>query len=485
MKRSIGGLLLIGILVFFPGCQSEPTELAEGGIKGTGRTDVSAGAISGFGSVIVNGTRFDTTASTIIVNGQTASESDLDVGFVVRVEGDISAGIATMVEFADSVRGPVSDIAPNGAAGNEATLTVLGQTIVVDDLTNLNNTDLTTLMPGDIVAVSGLRNASNVIVANYLEKRANVDLFAVTGVVSNLDATNKRFHIAQLTVDFSAASLVDLPGGALANGQTVEAVSEAGGFIAATPLLKATTVSGGIVLGARPDDEVEVEGLVTNADNAPAAFQVGGVSVATSSATVFEGGSPNDIVVNARVEVEGEIDAGGLLQALRVIVKPSNEVEIQGSAGTVDLGADTITVLSIVVQVDELTSFKDESVTKQRPFNLTHVSTGDRIEVRGIGDASTVIATRLVRKNPEDDTKGKLGAPVESFDATAETISTLGLVITASEALGTGFELDELEVSQEAFYAELQEGTIIEVEWEPFMSTSQPPKQVTLEREEE
>jgi hypothetical protein len=73
-----------------------------------------AGPITGFGSVIVNGVRFSTTGATILVNGVAATEADLAIGQVVRVEGTVDAGgttgTAQSVTFEDNVTGPIESI---------------------------------------------------------------------------------------------------------------------------------------------------------------------------------------------------------------------------------------------------------------------------------------------------------------------------------------------------------------------------------------
>ena len=91
---------------------------AGGGIGGTGV--ISSGTITAFGSIVVNGTEFDTSAAAIIVNGEEIGVGDeivldnLDIGRVVTVEGtgnldDISA-VAVRVIYNDNVRGPVESI---------------------------------------------------------------------------------------------------------------------------------------------------------------------------------------------------------------------------------------------------------------------------------------------------------------------------------------------------------------------------------------
>ena len=80
-----------------------------------GGITIAQGPITGFGSVIVNGVRFSTTGATILVNGAAATEADLAIGQVVRVEGTVDAGgttgTARSVSFDDNVTGPIESTA--------------------------------------------------------------------------------------------------------------------------------------------------------------------------------------------------------------------------------------------------------------------------------------------------------------------------------------------------------------------------------------
>jgi hypothetical protein len=65
--------------------------MACGGGGGSGGGDSSSasseGPISGFGSVIMNGVRWNTDSAKFDVDGLVGSQDDLDVGMVVRIEG--------------------------------------------------------------------------------------------------------------------------------------------------------------------------------------------------------------------------------------------------------------------------------------------------------------------------------------------------------------------------------------------------------------
>ncbi len=87
--------------------------LAQGG--GVGGTGISAGAISGFGSIFVTGTEYDVNGAQIRLERANGSAADLRVGMVVVVEGERSAdgttGTAQRVDYDDEIEGPISALA--------------------------------------------------------------------------------------------------------------------------------------------------------------------------------------------------------------------------------------------------------------------------------------------------------------------------------------------------------------------------------------
>ncbi|MGB5489293.1 MAG: hypothetical protein WBM76_00560, partial [Woeseiaceae bacterium] len=83
-------------------------------VGGIGRTGIAQGPISTFGSVVVNGVRYETTSAAFTVNGLSGSQDDLRVGQVITVSGTIDDngvdGNADEVNFDDNVKGPIQSI---------------------------------------------------------------------------------------------------------------------------------------------------------------------------------------------------------------------------------------------------------------------------------------------------------------------------------------------------------------------------------------
>jgi hypothetical protein len=190
-------------------------------------TQTSIGTISGFGSVIVNGVRFDDANASVNMDDATGSREQLRVGMVVRVRGRIhgdGTGVAESIQYNDCVQGPIT-------AMNQVrnTVTVLGQTVQLDEETVFDGValrDMNGFAVGDQVEVSCLPDpANNQFRATRMEFKERfqngISELEVNGVVANLDKVG-TFTINGLTVNFAGVADGNRPKN-LKNGMTVEA----------------------------------------------------------------------------------------------------------------------------------------------------------------------------------------------------------------------------------------------------------------------
>jgi hypothetical protein len=364
---------------------------------------VSLGTITGFGSVHLNGIKFETTSAAITVNGQAATQNDLKVGQVVEVKGhhDDATGkdVADQIEFHHNVQGPVSVIDTN-----TGTLVVLGQTVIVNPETSfgdgINPAALAGIAVNDVIEVSGMAAANGEIQATRIEKRAAGAVFEVIGSAASTDANVRTLAINALTVNFSAAALVNFPPAGPKDGDLVEAT---GSSIGTAGELKATRLE--LLTTNASKDEVdadsEVEGLITRFASMTD-FDVAGRPVATSGSTTFSGGAGSDLALNVHVEAEGTVDASGTLQAttIRIQLKSASATHLVGQADAVDTTAGTVTMLGVTVGVSGMTHFEDHGPQHVNTFSVADVHSGDWLDIRGSESAagsSQVLATRFER----------------------------------------------------------------------------------------
>lgn len=401
---------------------------------GIGRTGFAQGPISNFGSVVVNGVRYETNSATFSVNGVSGTQDDLRVGQVVTVRGSVDDngvdGDAEEISFEDNVKGPIQVI--DRALSQ---IVVLGQTVLIDPETSFDDSISPSSIEGlsvdSIVEISGLVDATGRITATRIERKAAGTEFEVLGIVSNLDSNNLRFNINDLVVDYGNATLDnDFPGGQISPGDFVEAK---GMSLGAGGELEATQVELKNALPEVADGAyVEIQGFITRFASAED-FDVTGLPVTTNGNTVFEGGSAADLGLNIKVEVEGDVDASGILVATKVDIRRAKAVRATANVDSVDAAGNSLVLLGITINVDALTRLEDKSSADIRPLTLSAINAGDYLEVRGgevPAGSGEILATILEREDPDPD--AILQGFVETFSNSA--FSILGVTIQTSAA---------------------------------------------------
>lgn len=299
-----------------------------GGIGGTGA--FSVGPISGFGSVIVNGVRYDDTRASITSDdGAVFPRSSLSLGMWVAVQGSTpSNGLstATSIVVSGELQGPISGT-PNSS---NKTFVVLGQTVEVTGNTffsaSLRN-GFASLAADAVVEVHGLADpVNNRLTATFIEQKNAPSEYKIQGVIRNLDDNAKTFSIGSIRLNYGSASDIRVPP---ANNALVRVRMQA-----TNPAPATWTVT----RIRKPEDaladqnEVGFAGLIT-AFTSLSSFSVNNTPVDTRSAAFPEGTA--GIILGARVEVKGSV-SGGVLQATRV--KPQDddalEFELHGTVSS-------------------------------------------------------------------------------------------------------------------------------------------------------
>jgi len=453
--------MILGLSACGGGGSSPPPNLDPPPTEGIGRTGntMSVGEISGFGSVISNGIRYDTTTATFTIDGQSGSQSDLSVGDVVLIKGTIdddnTNAVAVTVEFDDNVEGPVTagsivfDAEDPEAGGM---FKVLGQTVHVSITTSFDDSivpaTIAGLSDGDIVEVSGLPRGDGSVDASRIEPKTLLpgEFFEVTGVVSAAPGTS-TFMINELVVDFATRSAVfdNFPNNrAIAEGDPVEVKGEQMlGGTSGQDLIAVRVEYKGDRLAGNDGDHVELEGFITAFTDATT-FSVSDIPVKTDlNDTIFEGGDPSDLGLNLKVEVEGEY-VGNVLQATKVQIKEARVVRMVALVDFVDPSPSDgslpfVVMLDVTVEVDpDLTRFEDKiSMNREESLNIGHIMPGNYLEVRGqeIPPGSGILfAVILERDDPDPETI------VRGFVESETPLTVLGVQINTTTGLsGTVF----------------------------------------------
>jgi hypothetical protein len=392
------------------------------GIQGSGRASFAFGRITGFGSIFVNGVEYSTTNAQIHIDDQAAAESQLQVGQIVAVNGDLDAGgtqgTATDVTFSGDVQGPITQI-----DSQNRTFVVLGQTVRVDAGTmfgpGIQPGAIEGLQSGAAVEVSAFTDAAGDLLASRIDLKPGNAALRVKGTVEALDPVARTFRINALSVDYSAIAV-----GAVDNGDTATVQ----GSSLDNGTLRAASVQLSAGAGGSAREMGQIEGLITSF-NSTADFKVGNQRVSTNSGTHFALHG-QALGPDAAVTVQGTFDAAGELVASKVQSKPRSSQFARGPVDSVSASNGTLTILGINVSVTATTAVEDDSTQHLRSFGLKDIRAGDYVEVGGTPDATGtgLVAARMEREKPAS------GAELQGIakNVAAPNFTLLGVTVLTS-----------------------------------------------------
>lgn len=398
------------------------------GSGGTGMNEgVAQGTVNGFGSVIVDGDRFDDSLVPTLEENepgvQTQTESRL--GERVELEYD-AAGVARRVMVKSALVGAVDAVsAPAG-------FSVLGQPVAV-------NTDarrgpvtqyaggysgIASVLAGDAVEVHGfiVRSAAGFsIQATRVEKRKALPSYLkLSGLAS--DVGPAQFRLGTLVIGTSMASV--LPDGrSLADGQVVSVLAAADSLqanAAAPARVRAAQVRIRTVgaVGA----EVVVSGVISASDLPGFSFDLDGSRVSYAGALVSPAGSV--LLDGLYVQVRGVVTDEGAISATAVKLRDGRngaEAELKGTVDAYDAATKRFVVRGVAV---------DASRAQIESCPGGALADGQFVEVEGSLDATTVIAKSVhCEVEPGDATIERKGV--------AGSVDTVGLVFVLQPATGT------------------------------------------------
>lgn len=378
-----------------------------------------SGTITGFGSVIIDGVRFDDRKAAVGIDGSAGPGSagtlaDLKLG--MHVEGTLKDGELVDVEVDAALVGPVAVVDANHARfvvyGQAVRVVTAGAGATVFD----GVADLAGLAAGDVVEVHGSVDADHAITATRVERKPKVELargVRVGGVVNGADPAARTFRLNDLRVDYAGAGLQPA-GASLAEGQLALVFADAppsGGVLQAKTvrIVGADAAGGEFAIGGR------VMRFASIAD-----FTVNGVTVDAGMAGI-EGGSAGDVAAGVIVAADGLMD-GGVLHAktLRVMKAP----------------ADLPTTLK-----GEVTDWVSAAAFKLRgtPVDARNavfaggtaadLGAGAQVAVRGHVQGSVVVADSIEFLNPPAATPVTLRGEVRDWNAAGGRFRFLGATL--------------------------------------------------------
>lgn len=406
-----------------------------GGGGGTGSAtanNTTVGVVSAFGSVYVNGCEYDTSSTSISVEGQSATEDDLSVGDVVEITGssNCTTGTATHIKSADELEGwvdSVSGLDTNGIF----TMVVMGQTVTVTEMTVFEDNSglvatINNIAANHVVEIHGFSSDQGTILATKVEVKATsltdyLGDIELKGVVKNHNDTNSTFDIGALTINYTSIA----PAFTLTNNLLVEVKFDS----SKNPVSIEIENDGKLGYHGDDDEEVEIYGVLTLAlPLSGNEFMLGEQKIQVTNTTEYEEVDEVDgaatltlldkladtnMLGKLYLEVEGKF-VNGVLVAKKVEFEDdmtdNNECKgtvsnLTATAGEMNAGTFTITAAttadcegqnSMNVIVNNSTMMEDDSTENVSKFNLTYLRNGDLVEV--YIDPASGAAMKLERK---------------------------------------------------------------------------------------
>lgn len=390
--------------------------------------------------------------TTILVDGVVQPElpaSIIGTGYKTRVQLDsaplpgFAGGAAAVVAFDNTVKGPISGLAP---------LKVLEQPVVIDGDTLLIGVpaDLSTLTLGALLEVSGFTNADGAIQATRVRLRDSLEDWKLEGAITQL--APPELSIGAQRVRIAGVN----PACALALGQTVSIDAlPVPGYAAGIPIDTTTSIECVDELPLLPGGAAaQIEGFVRS-EVANSEFVVGDQRVRILSTTDFERGTIDDLLPGVRVEVVGSIEAG--TQVLLAAEIDFERVQFRFEAPVQP--ADVTAGLSITMYRN--TALFSTLTRDEDGIAAAGLSQPLQVEVRGTIDRTGVLnVTRIRERGNPDPSELELRGPVAAIQSPDFTI--LGVRVRTAGAVY--FDLDGTPLTASAFFALLQDGVDVAIE---------------------
>ncbi|HEX9776754.1 MAG TPA: DUF5666 domain-containing protein [Geopsychrobacteraceae bacterium] len=454
--------LAVVAMLILAGCGSSGSS----GTSAVSTPGLSAGQIEGFGSVIVNGVKFEVEGAelefedgSLVTLTEGTQQLHLSEGMEVEIEGtfdDNGTGSASRMSIDSTLDGPISGL---GQAGDVFTFTILGQTVVaVNGATLVDNTvlggSLNNLADGMVIEVHGLPDGAGTVQASFIEWKAASagDLppnsFELTGRATQLTATT--FLVGTQLVDFTGVIPRD---GILQEGSLVEVKGDLDGttFVAIDVELKD---------GFDDQAKTEIEGLISDLNTGAGTFMIRGQLVDYNNAQ-FMGGVEADLLNGLKVEAEGPI-SNGVLLAVKIKFKDNFRYE-----GDSSLLGNTLTIAN--PGGPDLTITIDSNLTRDGSAGA-----GGQVKVRARQTAGANLVATRVEDGGNADRQifeaqvARIADPLVEIlaDGSGGGVIVIDTATILPDDSGSNFEIEDVETTRAAFFAALQVGDIVKARWD-------------------
>lgn len=377
-------------------------------------------------------------------------------GFKVRyrigtdASPDVTSGTIEEIDLINTHKGPVTSLAPFRVFNVDALIT--GNTFYDDNLT------FGDILVGDELKLSGFVDANSSLWVSRVEADNDPLLeWKLSGFVSNLNSI--QFNLQNQIVVFGGV-VPDDCGLGLSDGDFVEIKATPDVmFTAGSPLTTVTQIEckpEGVT--TLPGDVVPValEGLVDFEDiEFGNLFTIAGQPITVSLVTEYINGEVDDIVIGAKVEVEGSLNTTtSEIEAFKVKFK-----EVRFRFEEPVLPADVINGESI--QLYGRIILSTPQLRDEDGIINSGLAVGTQVEVRGYADSEgNLYATRVRERGNPSPTEVRADGQITAINE--PIIEVFGVSVDTSSSVF--FDINGVPSNSVDFFASVAVGTEIEVE---------------------
>ena len=440
-------LLFVFLFLFLSACGTSS--------NGVGGTGITQGRVTGFGSMFVNGVKFNTDNAIFKRDGiSSKKQEDFNTGEIVSIKGIVEigrkTGVATEVIFSNLLEGTVTSIPTKDS------VEILGQNVTTNNLTVFHGFNkLSELKIGNIVEISGF-NSQNKITASSIQLIDSSfsigSTLEVEGDISSLNKDLLTFKINNLIIDYSNAEFSGISENDIENGDYLIISSDQN---TENNVFQATRV-------ARSNNALdsntyyEIEGFITDF-NSTSNFTLDNDSpVKSNSNTIISNGSIDDLKLDQFLIVIGTTNSDGVLIAEEIrIIDSSDTLSIEANIESIDLSINSLVVLGQTITIDNFTLISDDTTEDFVSINLSDFAIADSVFIDIYLNNGGYTANRL-SKIPSIPSEFIIGV-IDSINSELGQLSIFNnTVSTDSETLFT--DSDANTISAATFFSLLEIG---------------------------
>ncbi|OUS28648.1 hypothetical protein A9Q99_11585 [Gammaproteobacteria bacterium 45_16_T64] len=362
----------------------------EDGIEGTGiiagaeNQLITYGPITQFGSIYVNGAKYEIDDAAITFTNNIGNP-ELRLGMMVQVntdwqQQDNGVFTAQSVLFDKQLEGPIASVT---AMGDTLTLTVLGSTVIVDNNTSIHRVLSTPMVAGKMVTVSGITNEKQQLLATYISVHAqpfdDEQDIEFEATIQAIDHAEQRLTINGMSIDVSHTQWKHSTLDSIQVGDKVEVIGQ---YHGTTHSVTANRIRyKRHELDVSNGNRVDLDTFVTHYKSNNT-FQLNGFASDASNAH-FVVGNAEDLRNGTRIRAVGYINNKGTFAIRSIRIKEKSKSSLKAPVSSIDTTLGSMVVLGLEGKVSTDTLYNSTLEKHNKYISLRDIEVGSWVDIKG------------------------------------------------------------------------------------------------------